>query len=165
MEMGLELKLAYEDQEEIRKLFTEYTDMLVEGDAAIKEYLGIQNYGRELEHLEDKYGLPDGRLYLALYDGLPAGCIGLRRLDAENCELKRVYVRPEFRGHQIGRSMIGTILEDAVQIGYKAMYLDTLPFLQSALRLYEKLGFYETGAYNDSPIASTIFMKKDLQPL
>ena len=165
MEMGLELKLAYEDQEEIQKLFTEYTDMLVEGDAAIKEYLGIQNYDQELEHLEDKYGLPDGRLYLALYDGLTAGCIGLRRLDAENCELKRVYVRPEFRGHQIGRAMLRTILEDAVQIGYKAIYLDTLPFLRSALRLYEEFGFSETGAYNDSPIAATIFMKKNLEQL
>ena len=160
--MELELKLAYDDQEEIRKLFSEYTEMLAHGDASVVQYLNIQNYDEELEHLDIKYGLPDGRLYLALCDGAPAGCIGLRKLEREKCEMKRVFVRPEFRGSQIGEAMVKKILEDAAQIGYKAMYLDTLPFLKSAVRMYKRLGFYEIGAYNNSPMETTIYMKIDL---
>ena len=160
--MGLELKLAYDSPVEVGELFGEYTDMLIEGDPLFREYLSIQNYDEELKDLEHKYGMPDGRLYLAYWDGVPAGCVGLRKMDEESCELKRLYVRPAFRGKKIGEQMMDRILKDAEAIGYRAMYLDTLPFLQTALHMYQKLGFYEIACYNDSPMDTSIYMKRDL---
>ena len=76
--------------------------MLIEGDSSFQKYLEIQNYEEELEHLDVKYGMPDGRLYIAFYGGELAGCIGLRKIDERNCEMKRLYVRPAFRGKNIG---------------------------------------------------------------
>ena len=75
--MGIKIVYAYNQAEEVGKLFTEYTDMLIENDSSFKEYLEIQNYSEEMEHLESKYGLPDGRLYLAYCDEELAGCIAL----------------------------------------------------------------------------------------
>ena len=157
-----EIVYGYEYKNEIRELFTEYTDMLVEHDAAFKVYLNIQNYDDEIEHLEHKYGLPEGRLYLLRRDGRSAGCIALRKLDTERCEMKRLYVRPEYRGEKLGEVLVRKIIGDAREIGYKHMMLDTLPFLESAIRMYKKLGFYETDCYNDSPMDTTIFMRLDL---
>ena len=76
--MGIKIVYAYDQVEEVSKLFTEYTDMLIENDSSFQKYLEIQNYSEEMEHLENKYGLPDGRLYLAYCDEELAGCIGLR---------------------------------------------------------------------------------------
>ncbi|MGN0353847.1 MAG: GNAT family N-acetyltransferase [Muricoprocola sp.] len=158
----LELVTAYDHKEEVKELFTEYTDMLVAGDSGFKEYLSIQNYDAELEHLEDKYGMPDGRLLLAYYDKQLAGCIGLRKIDDENCEMKRLYVREEFRGKKIGEYLAEEIIKIAREIGYSYMLLDTLPFLQSAIKLYERLGFYRIESYNNSPMDTSIYMKLDL---
>ena len=153
---------AYDHPQETAALFSEYTDMLVAGDSSFRKYLAIQHYDEELAHLETKYGLPGGRLYLAYCDGEPAGCIGLRKIDDKNCEMKRLYVRPQFRGQQIGNQLIQKIIADAVEIGYSHMLLDTLPFLESALHMYRKFGFYEIESYNDSPMSSSIFMRLDL---
>lgn len=143
-------------------LFSEYTRMLVEGDPAFQKYLDIQHYEEEIAHLEMKYGLPDGRLYLAYCDGELAGCIGLRKLDGGNCEMKRLYVRPAFRGKGIGGRLVRQIIADARKIGYSHMLLDTLPFLESALFMYRKYGFYEIPSYNDSPMDTSIYMRLDL---
>ena len=123
---------AYDFRSEVCQLFTEYTDMLIKGDSTFKQYLEIQNYDEELEHLQAKYGLPYGRLYLAYCDEELAGCIGLKKIDNQNCEMKRLYVRPKFRGKHIGNVLIQKIISDAKEIGYAHMLLDTLPFLQSA---------------------------------
>lgn len=160
--MAVEIKLAYDAQEEVSALFREYTAMLLENDPSFAEYLAIQHYDAEVRHLEDKYGLPSGRLYIAWVDEQAVGCIGLRRLDATRCEMKRLYVRPGFRGHHLARRLVETILDDARAIGYREMLLDTLPFLENAIELYRRFGFYETGAYNDSPMDTTIYMKLDL---
>lgn len=160
--MVIELVHAYTHKDDVKALFTEYTNMLTEGDSKFKEYLAIQNYNEELEHLEVKYGLPHGRLYLVCCDGMPAGCIGLRKLDDLNCEMKRLYVRPNFRGKHIGDCLVRKIIDDAKEIGYKHMLLDTLPFLTKAIHMYKKYGFYEIPCYNDSPVDSTIYMKLDL---
>lgn len=160
----LDLKLVYacDHPTEVRRLFKEYMDMLIEGESRFGEYLEIQNYDKELEDLSSKYGLPDGRLYL-LYSGEEvAGCVGLKRLDDTQCELKRMYVRPPFRGKGMGKYLMGVILQDAKEIGYQAMLLDTLPFLKTAIHMYHGLGFYEIPSYNDSPIDTTIYMKIDL---
>lgn len=158
----IELVAAYDHKEEVKALFTEYTDMLVAGDSGFKEYLSIQNYDSELEHLEDKYGMPGGRLFLAYFDKQLAGCIGLRKIDDENCEMKRLYVRAEFRGKKIGEYMAEEIIKIAREIGYSYMLLDTLPFLHSAIKLYERLGFYRIESYNNSPMDTSIYMKLDL---
>lgn len=160
--MKAEIIPAYEHEQEIGQLFSEYTDMLIEGDSSFKEYLNIQHYDEEVAHLEIKYGHPFGRLYLACVGGRAAGCIGLRKIDETNCEMKRLYVRPEFRGNKIGEQLVGKIIADAREIGYSAMLLDTLPFLESALHIYEKFGFYTIDSYNDSPVSASIFMKLDL---
>jgi len=76
--------------------------------------------------------------------------------------MKRLYVRPEFRGRHIARALTERILEDAREIGYRAMVLDTLPFLDGAVRLYEKLGFYRIDGYNDNPMENAVYMQKDL---
>lgn len=109
------IKSAFQEREVIRQLFTEYTNMLAEGDREIWKYLGIQNYDAEIEHLEDKYGLPNGRLYIAWVNDKPAGCIGLRKLnelDDGACEMKRLYVRPEFRGYGIAGTLVETIWQE-----------------------------------------------------
>ena len=160
--MGLNFVPAYGFPSETGELFREYTDMLIAGDPSFKEYLAIQDYDEELKHLEGKYGFPYGRLYLAYYDGELAGCIGLRKIDGQNCEMKRLYVRSQFRGKRIGTQLIQIIIEDARQIGYSCMLLDTLPFLESAIHLYREYGFYETDSYNESPMSTSIFMKMDL---
>ena len=160
--MGIELVPAYEYKREVKELFSEYTALLIEGDSSFKEYLAIQNYEEELEHLEMKYGQPFGRLYLVYYDEELAGCVGLRKIDELNCEMKRLYVRTQFRGKHIGDYLVKYIIGEAKAIGYAYMLLDTLPFLKSALHMYKKFGFYEISCYNDSPMESSIYMKLDL---
>ena len=160
--MSVKILLAYDFPEEIKLLFSEYTDILIEGDPSFKEYLEIQNYDDELKHLEKKYGLPYGRLYLVYYNNEVAGCIGLKKIDKKNCEMKRLYVRPKFRGKQIGEQLIEKIIKAAKEIGYSYMLLDTLPFLKGAIYLYKKYGFYEIASYNNSPMDTSIYMKLDL---
>ena len=160
--MSVKILLAYDFSEEIKLLFSEYTDILIEGDPSFKEYLEIQNYDDELKHLEKKYGLPYGRLYLVYYNNEVAGCIGLKKIDEKNCEMKRLYVRPKFREKQIGEQIIEKIIKAAKEIGYSYMLLDTLPFLKGAIYLYKKYGFYEIASYNNSPMDTSIYMKLDL---
>lgn len=158
----IEITAAYDRPEEVGVLFSEYTDMLIENDSSFQQYLELQNYDEEIKHLEVKYGMPDGRLYVVYCDGKLAGCIGLRKIDDQNCEMKRLYVRPQFRGKKIGNLLIEKIIADVKAIGYSYMLLDTLPFLQSAIHMYKKCGFYEIESYNDSPMDTSIYMKLDL---
>ncbi len=158
----LEIIPAYAHRRDVSALFAEYTDMLVAGDSMFRQYLDIQHYEDEIDHLEAKYGTPAGRLYLAYWQGALAGCIGLRKIDGENCEMKRLYVRSEFQGKQIGEQLVQKIIEDAKEIGYSHILLDTLPFLENALHMYKKHGFYEIESYNDSPMESSIYMRLDL---
>ena len=160
--MQLKIIPGYGHPEEIRRLFTEYTTLLTQGDPEFKKYLQIQNYDEEIAHLEKKYGPPEGRLYLALADGKPAGCIALRKLNPAQCEMKRLYVRPEYRSLGIGKLLTQQILHDARQIGYRQVMLDTFPFLERAIVMYRQLGFRETGRYNDSPMASTLYLVLEL---
>ena len=160
--MRLELIPGYDRPAELLSLFTEYTRMLVSHDPSFQIYLDIQHYADEIRDLEAKYGRPEGRLYLALWEGEAAGCIALRKLDEQRCEMKRLYVRPAFRGHRIGGALVDRVIQDAKAIGYRHMLLDTLPFLESAIHMYRKRGFYEIPCYNESPMETTIFMQYDL---
>lgn len=161
--MNIRIVPAYEQKEEVRALFSEYTEMLIKNDESFKKYLDIQNYDEEIEHLEVKYGMPYGRVYLIYYDERLAGCIGLRKVDNQNCEMKRLYIRTEFRGKKLANILVEKIIEDAKEIGYSYMLLDTLPFLKSAIHIYKRFGFYEIESYNDSPMDTSIYMRLDLQ--
>lgn len=161
--MNLKIELAYDKKLEIKKLFLEYTQLLIKNDKNFAEYLSIQNYDEELNHLEKKYGLPHGRLYIASINNEVVGCIALKNFDDFTCEMKRLYVKREYRGQKIASQLVDKIIDDAKIIGYKAILLDTLPFLQSAINLYKQKGFYEIPAYNNSPMSNSIFMKLKLE--
>lgn len=158
----LELTLAYDLPEKIVPLFTEYTDMLVQEDPSFRHYLDIQHYDDEVRDLRMKYGLPSGRLYLAHQGDTVIGCVALRRLDDTRCELKRLYIRPAYRGRGYARQLMNRILADARAIGYRHLLLDTLPFLETAIGMYREMGFYDIPCYNDSPLDHTVFLQFDL---
>jgi putative acetyltransferase len=107
--------------------------------------------------------LPSGCLLYCTIDDRVAGCIALRKIDDTTCEMKRLYLRPEFRGHGLGQVLITEILDRARKLGYRRMRLDTLPgMMDSAIRLYREFGFYETAPYYDNPNAGTLYMQIDL---
>lgn len=153
--MPLEIRPAYENIDEIRLLLQEYTTFL-----GID--LGFQHFDDEYLNLPGDYALPGGRLYLADWDGQTAGCIALRPLDGAACEMKRLFVRPEFRGKGIGRSLIEKIVSDAGEMNYSFVVLDTLPFLTDSIALYKKLGFYKIAPYRFNPVPNALFLRLDL---
>jgi putative acetyltransferase len=136
-----------------RQLFEEYAGW-------IEISLCFQNFDRELEGLPGDYAPPRGRLLLALADGQLAGCIALRPLAEQACEMKRLYVRPEFRGLGLGRMLTAAIIEAAKELGYQQMRLDTLPGkMDRALVMYRRLGFKEIEPYYPNPITGVSFME------
>ena len=162
--MEITMQPAYQQPEAIRELLVEYTGMLLDRAPAFAGYLERQGFERELTHLREKYGTPHGRLYLVRVDGQAAGCVAMWPLDQGKCELKRLYIRPAFRGRGLAKRLMERLLADARAEGYQAMLLDTFPFLSQALDLYRQLGFYEIPSYNNTPLENLIYMRKDLRP-
>ena len=160
--MDYEIIPAYDHPETVKELFSEYFDMIKAGDDNFDRYLVMQNADEEISHLEGKYGLPDGRIYLLMAEGKATGCIALRRIDSQSAELKRMYIRPAYRRNGFGEILVKKIIADAGEIGYNTILLDTLPFLDGAVRLYKRCGFTETEPYNDSPMRGSIYMRLDL---
>ncbi len=160
--MEYTLIYGYDRPKEVEELFTEYTNMLVRLDPLFQESLDEQNYSEELEHLEDKYGLPQGRLYLLMDGETPAASIALHKIDEKTCELKRLYVKPGYRRQGIAEKLLDRIIEEARETGYSYMVLDTMPALKEAIRLYEKKGFYRIEKYNNNPFEKMLFYRKDL---
>lgn len=143
----------------VRLLFEEYAQSLGVD-------LCFQNFADELSNLPGEYAEPRGGLLLALVDGQPAGCCAYRPLDAADyanaCEMKRLYVRPAFRGLGLGRRLAESILEMASNADYDCILLDTLDDMESARALYEDLGFEEIPPYYYNPIAGAHYLKADL---
>lgn len=138
-----------------RDLFQEYQE-------ALGVDLSFQSFAAELETLPGEYASPRGRLLLARDEGTVAGCVAMRPLTSETCEMKRLYVRPAFRAGGLGRQLAERVIAEAREVGYRRMYLDTLPTMAGAQRLYERLGFQEIPAYRHNPIAGTRFLGLDL---
>ncbi len=137
-------------------LFVEYADSL--GFS-----LCFQGFDDELANLPGKYAPPTGRLLLAMCDGKIAGCIALKKLDDQKCEMKRLYVRPEHRGKKIGRLLAERLIEEARSIGYQKMCLDTIAGkMATAVAMYRSFGFIEREAYYHNPEPHTLYMELDL---
>jgi len=141
--------------EAVRDLFREYARSLAFD-------LAFQDFGSELAGLPGDYAPPTGRLLVAQHGGQLAGCVALRRLDAFTCEMKRLFVRPMFRGKGLGRELAVSILRDAKEIGYRRMRLDTVGSMKEAIGLYRDLGFRVTAPYRHNPIADALFFELDL---
>jgi len=141
-----------------RELFLEYAQSL--GFS-----LCFQNFDKELAGLPGDYAPPAGRLLLAEYEGHLAGCVALRKLKPESgeegiCEMKRLYIRPQFRGKKLGRTLADRIIAEARQIGYRRMRLDTVePVMKDAVAMYRKIGFVEIAPYCQNPIAGALYME------
>jgi ribosomal protein S18 acetylase RimI-like enzyme len=128
--------------------------------------LGYQDFEGEMAAMPGKYAPPRGVLLLARAEsGEAIGCVGLRPVDPPGCcEMKRLYVAPQGRGLRLGSRLVTEIVGIAERIGYREMRLDTLPTMNAAIALYRKSGFDEIGAYYDTPIAGTVFMRRLLKP-
>jgi GNAT superfamily N-acetyltransferase len=124
--------------------------------------LDFQSFGEELQGLPGVYGAEGGMLLLATFHDEPAGTIALRRLDRTAGELKRLYLRPQYRGHGLGRLLLESVMERAGAMGYERLYADTLPAMATALRLYQGAGFELIEAYSGNPTPGAIYMKRDL---
>ncbi|MEQ1645690.1 MAG: GNAT family N-acetyltransferase [Pyrinomonadaceae bacterium] len=125
--------------------------------------LCFQGFEAELAALPGKYAMPDGRLLLAYVDDRLAGCIAMRKLEDGICEMKRLFVRDDFRGLRIGISLIERLLADAREIGYSRMRLDTFPpKMGKAVSLYETHGFVEIPPYYENPHGDVLFMELSL---
>jgi len=145
-----------EHVDEARKLFLEYGESL--GFS-----LCFQSFDKEVAGLPGDYSPPDGRLLLAEHEGKVAGCVALHKLSDGVCEMKRLYVRPEFRGKALGRALTERVIAEARAAGYLQMRLDTIVGkMDSAIALYRELGFREIPPYRENPIPGAIYMELKL---
>jgi ribosomal protein S18 acetylase RimI-like enzyme len=144
------------DVDQARELFREY-------EAALGISLCFQNFEQELANLPGDYAPPQGRLLLAREVDQLLGCIALRAVGPTTCEMKRLFVRPEYRDRRLGRVLVEAIIEEARKIGYTHMRLDTIRGkMDRAIALYRSIGFIEIPPYYNTPVDTTTFMELDL---
>ena len=142
-----------EDYAQAASLFKEYA-------AQLSVDLSFQNFSQELANIRDQYGRPDGIIVLA-YAGPNqlCGCFAIRKLEHEVCELKRMYLRKEYRGQGFGRKLLDSALQQAKKLAYQKMRLDTLPEMKQAIQLYKNMGFYDIPAYCYNPVPGTRYLE------
>ena len=142
--------------ESIKSLFKAYLGEL-------NEDLCFQSFDTEIDNPLYKYSAPTGALFIAYYNAIPVGCIALQPLhETQTCEMKRLYVEPQYRNLKIGDALVKVLLQEAQLLGYTTMKLDTLERLQAAIQLYQKFGFETVTAYYDNPLPSVVYMQKKL---
>ena len=155
---GLVLKQAESASEvaQARELFLEY-------ERSLGFSLGFQDFDKELSALPGDYAPPQGRLLLAEYENQLAGCVALHRLHADVCEMKRLYLRAQFRGKGLGHALAHRIIAEAREIGYQRMRLDTVePVMKDAVAMYRRIGFREIAPYRSNPNPGTLYMELEL---
>lgn len=140
---------------QVRNLIIEYTQML-------NRDLSFQNIDDELKDPSKKYTAPAGELLVAIENDEVVGMIAYHKHSTTRCEMKRLYVKPKYRGMKLGEQLIQKLIELAIQSGYTEMVLDTLLPLQSAIYLYQKLGFQQCEPYYNNPMNDVIYFKKTL---
>ncbi len=140
---------------QVRTLFQEYW-------ASFGFAPGFQNFAGEVAALPGAYAPPGGQLLMAVLDGEAAGCGALRPLDAGRCEAKRLYVTPRFRGTGAGRALIVRLVEEARRLGYRELVGDTMPSMERALAMYERMGFERTGPYSPAATPGAIYLRLTL---
>jgi GNAT superfamily N-acetyltransferase len=136
--------------EEVRRLFREYAELLGVD-------LCFQGFEEELAGLPGKYAPPEGALFIATEGQRTAGCVALKKIGDGVCEMKRLFVRPQFQGQGLGRALAQQIIGEGVNLGYKTMRLDTLDRLKEAMSLYETLGFKRTKPYYPNPLPGVVY--------
>jgi ribosomal protein S18 acetylase RimI-like enzyme len=141
---------------EAKKLFREYA-------ALINIDLAFQKFEEELSAIHKMYSPPTGGIILCRSDGMFAGCIAIRKLDENVCELKRMYVNPNFQGKGIGKNLLEKALQLANEYSYKLIRLDTLTQMLPAIHLYKQYGFYEIAPYYFNPNTTAVFFEKELK--
>lgn len=143
--------------ESIKFLFKAYLGEL-------NEDLCFQSFDSEIDNPLYKYSAPTGALFIAYYNAIPVGCIALQPLqEPQTCEMKRLYVAPDYRKLGVGDALVQSLLQEAQTLGYTTMKLDTLERLQAAIKLYLKFGFETVTAYYDNPLPSVVYMQKKLR--
>jgi putative acetyltransferase len=145
------------DLEEVRDLFREYA-------ASVGVDLCFQDFPRELAELPGDYVAPTGTLLLARVAGVAAGCVAAHRWGHDAWEMKRLFVRPEFRGSGLGYRLAQEIISRARAEGHRRVLLDTLPSMEGAQRMYMRLGFHEIAPYRFNPVPGAKYMELDLTP-
>lgn len=188
MENNIKIISANDRPGDVLVLMQEYIHWMIQNDEKIREVLANQNVDDEIADMNSKYSPPDGRLYLALLDDEPVGCIALTNISGQIraddhlseefnhilnaqtknpdlfvCECKRLFVKPSARGHAIGKMLMDLLLSEAKEIGYSYIRLDSFPFMSSAVRMYEEYGFYPIGNYCGNPSENAIFRELDLK--
>ena len=153
--MRISLAESAESLESVRGLFRQYWDSF--GFTPC-----FQGFADEVARLPGDYGPPGGRLALLLVDGAPAGCVALRRVDAERCEAKRLYVRPEFRGRRFGLALLEWVIAEARAAGYRELVGDTMPVMEQALQMYDRMGFERTAPYAADATPGAIYLRLKL---
>ena len=144
-----------EDMPTVKTLFSEYADSLPFD-------LSFQNFNSELAKLPGEYSPPHGCILIAREGSEIVGCVALRRLDEEVCEMKRLYVQPAVRGRGIGKKLAERVIKQARESGYRRMKLDTLASMEAAIHLYSSLGFNRITPYRHNPIEGAVFMGLEL---
>lgn len=161
--MQFEFLSAFDHKKDMAEMYREYNALLLQTDPDFAPCLAMQNFDREIDELEIKFAPPHSALVIAFApDGRAAGCVGIKKFSKDVCELKRLYVRPEYRKSGLGGTFTRMMIEKARELGYKKLYLDTMPGLEAALRLYMGLGFYEIEKYYNNPVENMIYLCYDL---
>ena len=146
---------SLEHMDAARELFREYA-------SALGVDLSFQDFEHEVKDLPGEYSEPNGCILLAYLDSTLVGCVGLRPLSSVVCEMKRMYVRPKFRGQGMGRVLAEAVITEARRRGYRKIRLDSLPTMREGQALYRSLGFTEINAYRPNPIQGAVFMELNL---
>ena len=140
---------------EVRQLFEEYA-------ASVGVDLCFQGFAQELATLPGRYEPPRGRLLLARWNPEAAGCVALQPLQNGICEMKRLYVRPDYRRYGVGRALAEHVIGQAGAAGYSSMRLDSLPSMGPAIQLYRRLGFRDIAPYRPNPVPGAVFLELPL---